>query len=261
MPVETQIPLRPISQSDFGDVAYEVVGHAFAIHKRLGSMFHESAYRNSLKQVLGQRANSEVRIRLTHAEFTKDYFIDLVVDSACPFELKTAAEIHDRHRAQLIQYLMLTDLRHGKLINFGGNEVVHEFVNCRETRESRRSFRTDLNRWQNETPLMRRLRVVVKDLLCDWGTGLNYDLYEEAITHLLGGTVRDQTDVFLHDGVVSQQNANIIAPRMALKVTCKRDNVNLYESHLRRFLEHTNMDKIFWLNIVTGYVTLTLLAK
>lgn len=90
MPIETDIPLHPVSQNEFGKVAYEVVGHAFAIQKQLGNLFRESAYRDSLEQVIGSRAHSEMRIRLTHGEFTKDYFIDMVVDSSCPFELKVA---------------------------------------------------------------------------------------------------------------------------------------------------------------------------
>jgi GxxExxY protein len=60
--------------------------------------------------------------------------------------LKVASALHERHRQQLIQYLMLTDLHHGKLINFGGEKVEHEFVNCHETTEHRRSFQVDLSR-------------------------------------------------------------------------------------------------------------------
>jgi len=188
MPIEIDLPLHPVSQAEFGKVAYEVVGHAFTVHKQLGGIFDESVYRSTLKHVLAPRVEDEVRIKLTHSGFDKDYFVDLVVDLGCPFELKVASQLHDRHRGQLIQYLMLTDLHHGKMIHFGGEVVEHEFVNCHETTEHRRSFRVNLSRWSLVTTDARNFQTMVLDLLRDWGTGLNQGLYHEAITHFLGGS-------------------------------------------------------------------------
>ena len=76
----------------------------------------------------------------------------------------------------------------GKMINFGGEVVEHEFVNCHETTEHRRSFRVNLSRWSLVTTDAQNFQTMVLDLLRDWGTGLDQGLYHEAITHFLGGS-------------------------------------------------------------------------
>jgi len=75
MPVTTSIPIRYFRQDDFGKVAYEVVGYAFEIHGLLGNRFHESVYRSTLHQILGERAVEEMRILLTHQGFEKEFAV------------------------------------------------------------------------------------------------------------------------------------------------------------------------------------------
>ena len=263
MPIETDIPLRPISQSEFGKVAFEVVGHAFDIQKQLGHKFNESVYRAILNHILAQRSKEEVRIRLIHAGFEKSYFMDLVVDFGCPFELKVVPQLHARHRAQLIQYLMLTGLQHGKLINFGGEKVQHEFVNCHESTEHRRSFQVDVDRWSNKSEIARRFHELVVDLLRDWGTGLDRALYDEAITHLLGGgdTVRGQIEILWNGSRIGRQNANLITSDTTFDITCLRQGTETYEDNLHRLLTHTTLKRLYWVNVVSGHVTFTLVPR
>ena len=263
MPIETNIPLHPVSQSEFGQVAYEVVGHAFAVHKRLGRIFDESVYRKTLAHILSPHAAHEVCIRLTHADFEKRSFMDLVVDGGSPFELKVASAIHERHRQQLIQYLMLTDLHHGKVINFGADRVEHEFVNCHETAEHRRSFQVDLSRWSSQATGARRFQEIVVDMLRDWGTGLDRGLYIDAVTHFLGGpdVVRQPVETLWDGIVVGRQNVNLVAPNIGFEITCLRADGESYEENLRRFLANTTLEKIFWVNGVSGNVGFVLLSK
>ncbi len=49
MPVALNIPIRRISQSEFGDVAYEVMQHVFDIHNELGRFFDEKIYKLELR--------------------------------------------------------------------------------------------------------------------------------------------------------------------------------------------------------------------
>ncbi len=263
MPIETNIPLRPVSQSDFGHVAYEVVGHAFTIHSRLGRIFDESIYRKTLAHILAPRGVEEVCIRLTHRGFEKPYVMDLVVDHGCPFELKVASQLHDRHRGQLIQYLMLTDLHHGKLINFGGDTVEHEFVNCHETTEHRRAFQLDLSRWSSPAADARGFQEIVVNLLRDWGTGLDRGLYIEATTHFLGGpeVVRQPVETLWDGRVVGRQFTNLAGRNTAFEITCLRTEVDSYEQHLLRFLANTTLEKVLWANVVSGLVRLVVLSK
>jgi GxxExxY protein len=252
-----------MTQDEFGQVAYEVVGHAFTVHGKLGGIFDESVYRTTLKHILAPRAEDEVRIKLTHSGFEKNYFIDFIVDLGGLFELKAASHLHDRHRQQLIQYLMLTDLRHGKLINFGGEKVTHEFVNCHETTEHRRSFQVNLSRWSSKATDARNFQSMVIDLLRDWGTGLDQGLYHEAITYFLGGShaVHRPIETFWQGNAIGKQNADLVAPDTAFEITCLRKAAEAYEPHLRRFLINTNLNRIFWVNVVSGEVTFTLLSR
>jgi len=110
MPISTSAPLRRYSQDDFGNVAYEVVRHAFKIHDALGLTFHESVYRSTLQRIPGPRATEELQITLTHQGFQKELHIDLVIDPGCPFELKAASCLTEAHQSQLIQYLMPAEM-------------------------------------------------------------------------------------------------------------------------------------------------------
>ena len=263
MPIHTKIPIHPVSQSKFGAVAYEVIGHAFAVHKELGPIFSEFAYRDTLAHILAPRATTELCIRLTHGDFEKRYFIDLVVDDACPFELKVTTELHSKHKQQLIQYLMLTGLHHGKLINFGADQVEHEFVNCHSTTEHRRSFQLDFERWPSPTADERRFQEIVTSLLHDWGTGLDRWLYIEAVTHFLGGpeVVRQSVATLWNGIVVGSQAINLVSPQVGFEISCLRRDLELYEKHLRRFLSHTTLARILWVNIVLGCVRFVVLEK
>ena len=186
MPISTAVLLQRFSQTDFGEVAYELVQHAFQIHDELGRVFHESTYRSALQQIFGSRAIQEYQICLEHGRFRKELYIDLVVDRGCPFELKSVTSLTAAHQSQLIQYLMLTDLLHGKLLNFGKDRVEHQFVNSLTQLEDRRSFEIDRIDWSG-TGSMERLEQIAVPLLNDWGTGLSRSVYQEAILVLAGG--------------------------------------------------------------------------
>ncbi len=98
--------------------------------------------------------------------------MDLVVDLGCPFELKATSNLTDTQQSQLIQYLMLTGLSHGKLINFGAERVEHRFINCHETLDQRRQFQVEYFEWHSSKPTD-RLEQTVVSLVRDWGTGLS----------------------------------------------------------------------------------------
>jgi GxxExxY protein len=151
MPIETMFPCCTLDQSKFRKISYEVTGLAFQIQNEIGRIFGEPNYEQILGHVLQERAIQQANIRLTHRGFKKDYFMDLLVEKGCPFELKVVEDISDRHRAQLIQYLMLTHLHHGTIINFGKERVEHEFLNCHIAIDQRREFRLDRSRWEEIT--------------------------------------------------------------------------------------------------------------
>lgn len=255
MPISTSPPVRRFSQEDFGKVAYEVVGHAFEVHRELGKKFHESVYQATLQQILDSRSISEFAITIAHGIFVKTLYVDILVDGGCPFELKAASSISDDHVSQLIQYLMLLDVQHGKLINFGAEKVEHQFVNCHESREQRQQFVVDRHGWSDCYEFVFFESTVVS-LLKDWGTGLGRSLYEEACVYFFGGEDRcwQFAETFWNDRKTGRQPVKMLAKGIAFEVTCKRDDLANYASHLHKLVRNTSLEAILWVNIVSGKV-------
>lgn len=257
MPISTSLPVRKFSQEEFGQVAYKVVGHAFEVHSALGKRFHESVYQRTLQQIIGPRAVSEYAITISHGRFLKILYVDLLVDAGCPFELKAVSKLTDDHISQLIQYLMLLDVCHGKLINFGAEKVEHQFVNCHESLHHRQQFDVDRHNWGNSLDSELFEKTVVA-IVSDWGTGLSRSLYEDACVQLLGGSeqLEQFTATFWNEKPTGRQPVKLLNEGIAFEITCKRDDLAIYSSHLSKLVSNTNLDAIFWANIVSGTVRL-----
>src|SRR5206468_11663186 len=104
-----------------------------------------------------------------------------------------------------------------------------------------------------------RFREVLMALLRDWGTGLDLGLYEEALTHLLGGEahVVAHVEVRTPEHTLGHQRMRLAAPRVAFVLTALPEADNDYESHTRRLLRHTELDAVLWANIYLKMVTFT----
>lgn len=87
-------------------------------------------------------------IEVTYPDFSKTYYIDMLVDGSALYELKTASTRVAEHRGQALQYLLLAGLNHGKLINLRPPSVEHEFVSTKLTNEKRRQFRVREEQWK-----------------------------------------------------------------------------------------------------------------
>lgn len=78
MPVTLQTPIRNLSQDDFGELAYEVLRHVFAIHNELGRYFDESIYKRELAFRM-PNVRLEEPIDVVFDSFRKRYFLDVLV--------------------------------------------------------------------------------------------------------------------------------------------------------------------------------------
>lgn len=251
MPITIAHPLRVLDQQQFGNIAYEVIQHSFAIHNEFGRFFEEEVYQNELLSRLGPRATKEVWIHVSHDDFRKPYRVDLLFDHGAPFELKAVQQLHDQHRSQLINYLMLTGLNHGKLINFRPNRVEHEFVNNHIALAQRQTFRVEISRWRSPDSESRRFQELLVTLLRDWGTYLELELYAEAVTHFFGGPERVVLDVDVTSNgiIVGTQKLRLLNETTAFKLTSLSHDLESYESHLRRLLLHTQLRRMLWVNV------------
>lgn len=262
MPIRLPFPLAPLDQKEFGAIAYNVMEVAFQIHHDLGRFFDESVYQAAIASKF-EVASVEAPISVSHEDFVKHYAIDLVINQNAVFELKTAERIHPQHRAQLLNYLMLTECKHGKLINMRSERVEHEFVNCTLTRADRTDFELSASCW-NEMSTVRRLLPWFEAALRDWGTGLDQELYADLAAHFFGGRekVIGQAEVFVSNRHLASQAVRLAASGIALEVTTLHpQNLSDYLAHLRRFLSHTSLAAIQWINVHRQQVSFQTVKK
>jgi GxxExxY protein len=258
MPIVRPFPMRRISQKEFGEIAFAVMEHVFAIHNEFGRFFDEQIYKRELAARMCDVA-LEVPITVSFDGFSKVYLLDALVSGGGLFEFKAAEVIHPRHRGQTINYLLLADLGHGKVINVRPPKVEHEFVNCSQRLARLRAPRLADTEWDNAAPGAARFRDLLISLIQDWGAGLELALYEEALTWLLGGEAGVNVPVPVSDsgGLVGTQRLRLVSPEAAFKLTALPEHDNAFAVHARRLVAHTPLEAIHWANITFDHVTFT----
>ncbi len=114
----------------YKELAYKIVGCAMAVHKALGPGFIESVYEAALKvELTAQRISFEAQKEYSvfyRGQEIKKFYCDLVVENKIILELKAVRKLGDIERAQVINYLKVTHLQLGLLINFGEKSLVSE---------------------------------------------------------------------------------------------------------------------------------------
>ncbi len=113
----------------YGDEYYRIIGAGIKVwnHFRFGLL--EKIYANSLMIELRKQGFKVTR----HDTFTAwyegenvgDFQTDIIINGQILLELKTARAIHDEHVAQILNYLNLTKLPLGILLNFGPTGLEH----------------------------------------------------------------------------------------------------------------------------------------
>src|SRR5664279_147714 len=139
MPIKVPPGLRRLSYEQFAQAAYRVMDVVFAVHNEIGRLFDETVYQTEIARHL-KDARVEEPIEVSFEGFCKTYYLDLLFGGGALFELKAVEALTDRHRAQLLNYLLLSELQHGKLVNMRLESVEHEFVNAAVAREDRINF-------------------------------------------------------------------------------------------------------------------------
>jgi hypothetical protein len=96
-------------------------------------------------------------------------------------------------------------------------------------------------------------------MIQDWGSGLETGLYEEALTHFLGGEEKVMLPVPVTGikGHLHDQKMRLLAPDVAFKITAFPDRLEAFAIHSRRLLQHTSLKGIHWANITHKNVTFT----
>ena len=102
----------------------EIIKACYTIHNELGCGFLERVYQEALAIVLDEQKVSYEREKHLPISFhgrtlSCNYIADFVVDGKVIVELKAVTNLDSVSEAQLINYLKVSGLQVGLLINFG----------------------------------------------------------------------------------------------------------------------------------------------
>ncbi len=250
MPIEVHADLRRPTPDEFAALAYDVMACAFQVHNEVGRFMEETVY----KQVIARRFGGvelEVPVLVRWDGFEKHYWLDMLVRGAALFEWKAVETLAAEHRAQLLHYLLLCDLPKGKLANLRPERIEHEFVNTTLRPQDRQRFSMDDREFMPLDDADKSWKQFLVAALRDWGAGLDVNLYDAAICHVLGGLemVCKRIDIVVDGHKVGAQNVRVTPSNAAWKVTSLAEPEVDFQSHLRRFLSHTTLQAVHWVNV------------
>ena len=114
----------------YKELTGEIIESAFNVHNTLGCGLLEKVYENSLAwelELRGRKVSTQKEFRVIYRDKEVGiYYADLVVEDKVIVEVKSAQEIDDVHRAQLLNYLRISGLRVGLIINFARPKLEYE---------------------------------------------------------------------------------------------------------------------------------------
>jgi GxxExxY protein len=118
-------------------LAKEIVDCAFKVHKQLGPGLLERIYEICFcyelsKKDIPHNRQVDLPVKYDNLFFDEGLRIDVYVDTLIICELKSALEMHNTWKAQIISHLKLSERRLGFLINFNVpliKDGIHRFIN------------------------------------------------------------------------------------------------------------------------------------
>lgn len=111
---------------------YDITGEAMRVHRKYHSGLLESAYEAALKYLLEQKGYKIEQQKMLpmfweDTQLPQYYRMDLVINDEIIVELKAVSYIETAHRRQLWNYINLTHIPYGMIINFGGDCLFSEW--------------------------------------------------------------------------------------------------------------------------------------
>ncbi len=108
----------------------DITGVAMKVYNKYKYGLAESAYEAAIKYLLDKdgyyvECQAYLPIYWDDVKLDKNYRMDLVVNEEIIIELKAVSFIDMQHRKQLWNYMRLTHLPYGMLINFGNEKNLY----------------------------------------------------------------------------------------------------------------------------------------
>jgi GxxExxY protein len=105
-----------------GDLVYSIVGCSIEVLRGIGHGLHEHPYENALVvefRLRGLRCDQQRRFPVMYkGEMVSEFVPDLLVEDSVIVDTKVIERITDHERGQMLNYLRITGLRVGQVVNF-----------------------------------------------------------------------------------------------------------------------------------------------
>ncbi|MCG3155566.1 MAG: hypothetical protein DKINENOH_02172 [bacterium] len=120
------------------DLVFRIIGCAMAVHNTLGRGLREKTYENSLAVEFKHQGidySKQTRFPVYYRNELVDEFIPvLVVENRVIVDTKTVETIIDDHRGTILNYLRITGLKVGVIINYKHRKLEWERLVLDEAR-------------------------------------------------------------------------------------------------------------------------------
>ena len=112
---------------------YAIRKGIFAVYNMLGSGLLQSVYEKALiieleQQGLTVQYQYPISVFYKSIDFGLGFRADILVEEEIIIEVKSVVELAPIHHKQLLNYLKLTDLHLGLLVNFNTNDIQSNIV-------------------------------------------------------------------------------------------------------------------------------------
>ncbi len=118
----------------------EILGCCFEVMKELGPGFQENVYKNALLIAMreqGLQVETEQSFKVVlRGRVIDRYRADLIVERTVVVELKCCESLVSEHQAQLFNYLRVSNLHVGLLVNFRRRKLEYKRLHGAEICES-----------------------------------------------------------------------------------------------------------------------------
>jgi len=113
-----------VAEIVFKKESYKIVGACMEVYNQMGCGFLEVVYQECLEiefaeQAIQFRPQFQLKLKYKDHELQSVFVPDFVCYEKIILEIKGVSDLHDTHRAQVINYLKATGQKLGLLVNFG----------------------------------------------------------------------------------------------------------------------------------------------
>lgn len=116
--MDTDVESEPLFKAE----SEEIIGCAIEVHNELGAGFHEKPYENALVVEFQQRRipfEQQSRFKMNYkGQVVGEYIPDLIAFERIIIDTKVIDRIGQHEVGQMMNYLKITQLRLGYIINF-----------------------------------------------------------------------------------------------------------------------------------------------